>query len=190
MPFLLTPITQLANSRIHLSAVDRNLAPNVLVFRSIGKFFGLAGARIGFAISSHPINEALRRLFTPWSVSAPSQFIAQLALSDIDWQQQQRKRILKQSSEIELGLQGFTGSLTKSSIEFKTHGLFTTWFAKDAFIEELHTQLADKKIWTRVGDKKSGRNWLRFSLPGQSLERFQFNIEATLQQIFKLEFSR
>ena len=166
----------------NLSTVNRNLAPNILIFRSIGKFFGLAGARVGVAISLHPINRALQRLFTPWSVSAPSQYIAQIALADLDWQQQQRERILKQSKEVELGMQAFTNCFKEHSIKVKTCGLFTTLFAKDIFIEDLHTQLAKQKIWTRVGDKAQGNNWLRFSLPGDSLERFQCQIESALRR--------
>ena len=79
-------------------------------------------------------------------------------------------------------MQAFTNCFKEHSIKVKTCGLFTTLFAKDIFIEELHTQLAKQKIWTRVGDKAQGNNWLRFSLPGDSLERFQYQIEPILRQ--------
>jgi cobalamin biosynthesis protein CobC len=48
-----------------VSAEDAN---NVVLLRSTGKFYGLAGMRLGFTICSQTIAEALRSRLGPWSV--------------------------------------------------------------------------------------------------------------------------
>lgn len=63
---------------------------HLLVLRSIGKFFGLAGIRIGF-VSAHPDWLAtFTQLSSPWEVNGPAQFITERALLDTVWQQQQQ----------------------------------------------------------------------------------------------------
>lgn len=51
--------------------------PNVLVFRTLSKAWGLAGARVGFVLSDPRTIAALRAAGPPYSVTAPSLFIAQ-----------------------------------------------------------------------------------------------------------------
>ena len=64
--------------------------PNLIVLRSFGKFFGLAGLRLGFAIADQKILMALQNYLGPWTISGPAQAIATLALADNDWQQTTR----------------------------------------------------------------------------------------------------
>jgi cobalamin biosynthesis protein CobC len=66
--------------------------PDSLVFRSFGKFFGLAGLRIGFAFGTHPCLQLLADCFGDWPVSGPALDIGIAALSDLTWQSAQRKR--------------------------------------------------------------------------------------------------
>ncbi len=61
-------------------------APNLLVLRSLGKFFGLAGARVGFLIGAPDLLGRLREHLGPWTLSGPARFVAQAALSDATWQ--------------------------------------------------------------------------------------------------------
>jgi cobalamin biosynthetic protein CobC len=49
---------------------------NLIVLRSFGKFFGLAGLRLGFVIAAQPILDRLERLLGPWAVSGPALAIA------------------------------------------------------------------------------------------------------------------
>ncbi|PST21924.1 threonine-phosphate decarboxylase [Mesorhizobium plurifarium] len=51
----------------HVAACD-----NLVVFRSFGKFFGLAGLRLGFIVANPPIEESFREWLGPWSVSGPA----------------------------------------------------------------------------------------------------------------------
>jgi cobalamin biosynthetic protein CobC len=45
---------------------------NLIVFRSFGKFFGLAGLRLGFVIAAEPVLSAFQEWLGPWAVSGPA----------------------------------------------------------------------------------------------------------------------
>jgi cobalamin biosynthetic protein CobC len=69
---------------------DASLAGEVLrgkivVLRSFGKFFGLAGLRLGFAIAAPDIAARLSAALGPWAVSGPAIAIGTAALSDHAW---------------------------------------------------------------------------------------------------------
>jgi len=68
-------------------------AENVVVLRSLGKFFGLAGARVGFAFAAPDLLARLQEALGPWAVSHPARWAARLALADRDWQAAQRARL-------------------------------------------------------------------------------------------------
>ncbi|MBW9062257.1 threonine-phosphate decarboxylase [Rhizobium herbae] len=66
---------------------DLSVAPsaaehgNLIVFRSFGKFFGLAGLRLGFVIAGEPVLSAFREWLGPWPVSGPALVIAQALMN-------------------------------------------------------------------------------------------------------------
>ena len=71
------------------AASDR---PGLIVLHSVGKFFGLAGPRLGF-VAAHPaLLDALADLLGPWTISGPAQEIACAALRDREWQIRMRAR--------------------------------------------------------------------------------------------------
>jgi cobalamin biosynthetic protein CobC len=67
--------------------------PNLVVLRSFGKFFGLAGVRLGFALASPDIAARLRAALGPWAVSGPALAIGVTALADAAWIAQTRTRL-------------------------------------------------------------------------------------------------
>ncbi len=69
-----------------------------LVLRSLGPFYGAAGAGLGFAITSHPIAGRLRSALGAFPVAAPALALGQAALIDAQWAALQRGR-LKQAAE-------------------------------------------------------------------------------------------
>ena len=69
-------------------------APNLIVFRSLGKFFGLAGARVGFLFAPEEIRHRLREALGPWAISGPAREVARQALADRAWQEATRPRLL------------------------------------------------------------------------------------------------
>ena len=79
--------------------------PGVVVLRSVGKFFGLAGIRIGFALAEKGLLEHLSARMVLWSVSGVSQYIAACALADQAWQQKARQRLFDNSQWFQVLLQ-------------------------------------------------------------------------------------
>lgn len=75
--------------------------PGLIVLRSFGKFFGLAGARLGFALGERPLLQALAEQLGPWTVNGPVRHVAQSALRDRQQQRQQRERLLAASQRLE-----------------------------------------------------------------------------------------
>ena len=69
------------------------LSPGVVVLRSLGKFFGLAGLRVGFVIVREPDASAWHRLLGDWPVSGPACEVATLALRDAAWIAATRARL-------------------------------------------------------------------------------------------------
>ena len=57
----------------------------VVVLRSFGKTWGLAGLRLGFALGDADFARAVRAAFGPWAVSGPAIAIGRAALADHDW---------------------------------------------------------------------------------------------------------
>ena len=69
------------------------LPGGTVVLRSLGKFFGLAGLRVGFVVVTEPDAPAWRRLLGDWPVSGPACAIAALALRDTAWIAATRARL-------------------------------------------------------------------------------------------------
>jgi cobalamin biosynthetic protein CobC len=80
----------------------------LIVLRSLGKFFGLAGARVGFVSApSGQINQ-LAELLGPWAIPGPSREAACQALEDVAWQQHTRQRLEEDAARL-AGLLGSFG---------------------------------------------------------------------------------
>ena len=80
----------------------------IVVLRSFGKFFGLAGLRLGFAIASQDIASALDAEFGPWAVSGAALEYGIRALGDATWAEAMRGRLAKEAARLDtlLGLYG------------------------------------------------------------------------------------
>ena len=133
--------------------------PGLLVLRSLGKFFGLAGARVGFLFAEPAVRESLRRLLGPWSLSGPARLIARLALEDADWQLSARGALARGSERL--------GDLLRA------HGLtpgggtpLFQWVATP-LAEEIQHGLGRQAIMVRRFDRPAS---LRFGLPGAEPE--------------------
>jgi cobalamin biosynthetic protein CobC len=73
---------------------------NVVVLRSLGKFFGLAGARVGFAVATPDLLARLAESLGPWTVANPARWAARHALADGAWQAGQRERLHEASHRL------------------------------------------------------------------------------------------
>lgn len=163
----LSPHSSLLGSSLLESSLARKAGgDNIIVLRSIGKFFGLAGARVGFVVSSNPLVKKLQQLVSPWPINAASQYIAELALADIKWQEAQRDRVQQQADIIDHTLANWITQF--SNVRLQCQGLFSTLFGPTSTIQSLHHELAERRVWTRLGEPH--KHWLRLSLPGDHLD--------------------
>lgn len=71
-----------------------------IVLRSFGKFFGLAGLRLGFVVANKPVIRELRGLLGDWPVSGPAIAIGTAAYCDRAWQSLQRHRLAQGSARL------------------------------------------------------------------------------------------
>ncbi len=131
----------------------------LIVLRSLGKFFGLAGARVGFVLAHTGLLERLRATLGPWSVAGPSRYVAQAALLDSDWQTATRERLLRDGARLAQLLSDAGLPLVGGC------GLFQWALTEQA--EAIHQQLAQRGIFTRLFSQPRS---VRFGLPGSASE--------------------
>ena len=82
-------IPELATESVSMAA--EVTCEHTLVLRSFGKFFGLAGIRLGFLITDDYWYQVFTQYLGPWQVNGPAQFIAEQALVDAQWHITQRR---------------------------------------------------------------------------------------------------
>jgi cobalamin biosynthesis protein CobC len=73
----------------------------IVLLRSFGKFFGLAGVRLGFAIASEETAARLESLLGPWAVSGPALEIGIEALADRAWRDEMRLLLSREASRLD-----------------------------------------------------------------------------------------
>lgn len=73
----------------------------VIVLKSFGKFFGLAGLRLGFCISAPPFARNLAELLGPWAVSGLAIEIGARALGDTSWIAATRERLAEARRDLD-----------------------------------------------------------------------------------------
>lgn len=129
--------------------------PHTLILKSFGKFWGLAGLRLGFAIGDPALITRLSELIGPWAVSGPALRIGARALGDAAWASHTRARLGADAARLD--------SL------MRTHGatvvggtpLFRLYDVGDA--QQWQDRLARAHIWSRVFPYSG--TWLRLGLP-------------------------
>ena len=72
-----------------------------VVLRSVGKTYGLAGLRLGFAIASRAFAARLREELGPWAVSGPALTIGRRALRDGAWLSATRERLVADTARLD-----------------------------------------------------------------------------------------
>lgn len=137
-------------SLIHLA--DRK---GVIVLKSFGKFWGLAGLRLGFAIGDPVLLAKLNNFIGPWAVSGPALRIGANALQDDAWAQQTRVRLGADTTRLD-ALMAQHGATVAGGTT-----LFRLYDVGDA--QAWQNKLARAHIWSRVFPYST--RWLRLGLP-------------------------
>ena len=137
-----------AQSLVPLAGAD-----GLVVLRSVGKFFGLAGARVGFVFAPGSVRAALAERLGPWTLAGPARWAARHALADRAWQTQARAALLTAGERLQALLE--------------THGLpacgpalFKLVATPDA--ARLHAAFARRGILLRLFETPQA---VRFGLP-------------------------
>ena len=150
------------------SLIKEKPEEGLIVLRSIGKFFGLAGMRLGFVWAEDKILKQLAHQQNDWSVSHPARWAGKIALQDKAWQQEQKAFLPTESQRLEELLEEFifTRPCKSGGVYFNTtnnHVQRTALFAffRHPHAKKLHQQLAQQGILTRYFDYPA----LRFGLP-------------------------
>jgi cobalamin biosynthetic protein CobC len=131
----------------------------LIVLRSFGKFFGLAGARLGCVLAVDWLMNALAERLGPWTINGPTRTVAAHCFADITAQQQQRERALASSQRLAdlltlYGLKPTGGS-----------GLFQWWQGEHA--AALHEFFARQGILLRLFAAHSS---VRIGLPANEAD--------------------
>lgn len=74
---------------------------SLVVLRSFGKFHGLAGVRLGFALAEPGVAERLRARLGPWAVSGPAIAAGMAALGDAAWVSAMRTRLAREAARLD-----------------------------------------------------------------------------------------
>lgn len=134
--------------------------PGLLILRSFGKFYGLAGLRLGFALGSAADVAKLAAASGPWPVSGAAIAIGCRALRDNAWAEATSARLARDCVRLDemAQLQGWrlVGGAS----------LFRLYETPDALA--VQEKLARSHIWSRVFAQQPA--WLRLGLPGSEAE--------------------
>ncbi len=137
-------------SLIHLA--DRS---GVIVLKSFGKFWGLAGMRLGFAIGRPDLINRLNDLTGPWSVSGPALRIGTQAFSDNGWADATRVRLTEEAARLDTLMTAKCAQIVGGT------SLFRLYKVDDA--ANWQDRLAQNHIWSRIFPYST--TYLRLGLP-------------------------
>ncbi|MGH8080846.1 MAG: threonine-phosphate decarboxylase CobD [Lysobacter sp.] len=142
----------------------------LIVLRSVGKFFGMAGARAGFVCAAPELLDALRERLGPWTLSGPTRYVLRHALADLDWQAAMRAQLLAHGARLQALLSAHDLMPSGGSALFQ--------WRRDPLASHWHEALARRGILTRLFEQPLS---LRFGLPGAD-EQWQ-RLDRALDEI-------
>ena len=130
--------------------------PGLVVLRSFGKFFGLAGLRLGFALCPPDLGRALGQALGPWAVPGPALEVGRIALADDAWQTAMRRRLSQEAYRLEalLNRAGLESAGGTALFRLVRHDEASVW----------HARLARAGVWVRAFPQQP--ELLRVGLPG------------------------
>lgn len=129
--------------------------PGLIMLRSLGKFFGLAGARVGFLMAERQVHERASVCLGPWTLSGPARWVAAQSLEDRAWQAATRRALPMAAARLAglLHLHGLTPA----------GGTALFQWVRTETADQLHAALARQGILVRHFAHPAS---IRFGLPG------------------------
>jgi len=135
--------------------------PGLLVLRSFGKFYGLAGVRLGFLLADAAVATAAAQRLGPWAVSGPALSIGQQALMDTDWTLATSARLARAATDLDQDLTAAGLTLVGGTSLFR--------LARGDNAAAAADHLARAGLWVRRFAFRP--DWLRFGLPPTAAAR-------------------
>ncbi|MBV1702735.1 MAG: threonine-phosphate decarboxylase [Hyphomicrobiales bacterium] len=129
---------------------------NLVVLRSFGKTFGLAGLRLGFALADGAIAARLRTKLGPWAVSGPAIELGVAAFEAQPWLARARVERSRDARRLDRVLQASGFEIVGGTALFR--------LAASPRAMDWHVKLARAGILSRAYVQRP--DWLRFGLPG------------------------
>ncbi|MEC9433208.1 MAG: threonine-phosphate decarboxylase CobD [Pseudomonadota bacterium] len=142
------------------SLVPRPARAGLVALRSFGKFHGLAGLRLGFALGTPATVARLKEMAGPWSVSGPALWVGARALEDRGWAAAMREQLARDAARMDALAAGAGWRLAGGTALFRTYETPDAHAAREA--------LARARIWSRAFPWSP--TWLRLGLPGPEPE--------------------
>lgn len=143
-----------------LSLASEAEQPGLLILRSFGKFYGLAGLRLGFVIGNSADIAKLAAALGPWPVSGAAIAIGCRALRDNAWAKATSARLVRDCARLDDMVQSQGWRLVGGTPLFRLYETPNALAAQE--------KLARGQIWSRVFAQKP--TWLRLGLPGSEAE--------------------
>ena len=137
--------------------------PNALVLRSFGKFFGLAGLRLGFVVAVPGRAATLRAALGPWAVSGPALAVGTIALADDGWAVSTRTRLARDAARLDALLEGAGATVLGGTTLFRLAAFDDAawWFDALACAGLLTRPFAERPRWLRFGLPATEMGWQR-----------------------------
>ena len=129
------------------SVLDSILPNNIIVLRSFGKFFGLAGIRLGYCFANQQVLSVLQKRLGVWQVNGPAQAIAIQALQDTVWQQQAIEDVKKNAAWMQACWQPL---MSACSDDVFYSSLFSSWQMPLEKAQAIYEYFAQAGILLRV----------------------------------------
>ena len=134
---------------------------NVVVLRSFGKFFGLPGLRLGFALTAPPLARRLSAVLGPWPASTPALTLGVQALADTAWIERTRKNLARAATSLDAILAGAGLEIIGGTDLFR--------LVRSKAAPALFEHLGRAGIYVRAFTDNP--TWLRFALPPDASAR-------------------
>lgn len=135
--------------------------PGLIVLRSLGKFFGLAGLRFGYALCNESLRTELETAVGPWPLAGASAQLALTALRDRAWQRDMCGRLYEISAANAALLQSAPWC---EGARIRRAALFNSVMLPSAAAEAVHAHFARAGILLRIIAVDNERSMLRFGL--------------------------
>lgn len=128
---------------------------NIIVLRSFGKFFGLAGIRLGFAIAEPRVAADIAAMLGPWAVSGPALAAGAAALADTAWIEKTRAGLAKSAARLDAILTANEFTILGGTSLFR--------LVRTPRANKLFRHLGRAGILVRTFPERP--EWVRFGLP-------------------------